>query len=294
MTTAGAPTAPRSGLLTTRAALTLALALGAGGLSGAMLGAVGRFVYLAIVWPGLAALLTGLAVVFAMRRLRLPGALLGAALAGVGGAFAVLAMLAVSHDLTRADVMAETTRTRSLGGDALDAAVKEAMDALTGGPSQLAPVTLRLHQGVRLFGEVRLDLGVPGNGALLLCELLIAVALAGRLGWSQGQKPFSAASDAWLTRRRVGTAPHGSAATLRSELQSGQFHRLGRRLGAPTASAPVVLHAWVVDGSNTDDVVFELEVTEASGKPRIVATQKAGADALEAIFESQALRDAKG
>ncbi len=228
---------------------------------------------------------------FAMKRLRLPGGTRGAVLGGLGAAFALVAMLAVSHDMTRADIMAEITRTHALGGPALDTAVREAMDALTGGPSQVAPVTLRLHQGVRLMGETRLDLGFAGNAALLLVELLLAVALAARLGWEQGRRPFSVARDAWPTRRRVGIAAHGSAATLRAELEAGQFHRLGRRLGAPSGTGPVVLHAWVVDGPNPDQITFELEVSEASGRPRIVATRVAGPEALEAIFESQALRD---
>jgi hypothetical protein len=275
--------------LAARLALAAVASVGLAGLVGAVLAVVGRYLYVPSLWPALGAVAVGAGIMALMRALRIAGRGQGAWLGGGAGLASIIALLAVAWSVESAAIVSELSRTGGLQGHALSAKAA-ALLAERAGSGVLAPVWLRLHDGVLCAPGLRVDLGTVGNAALLALELALAMAIAGRLGFVQGGRPFAAACDAWLTRRVVGVAPHGSAASIQSELKEGLFHRLGRRLGPPTQDAPVVLCVWVCDGHETD-VMFELEVLEAGArKPRVVETRTATHAALDAILESQAMR----
>ncbi len=262
-------------------------------LAGAVVGAAGGWLYLIAISPAIAAIAAGMAGRSLIGVLRVRNRRWAAAAGALTGILTMAAILLVSVQMERAAIIAEL----SVGGGVSDETLKRRTDyimgELTDGASPAAaPVMYRLHSGVKLFGDTALDIGPGFNLGILLLELAVVIALCVRLFAERAGEPFCDPCDAWYARRMVGSAALGDRASVLVDLQNARFHRLGRRLEAAkeTTRHPLILHGWFCDTCDAGDVRFELEVTEASKKPRIIKSVEAPHSALEAILDSQALK----
>ncbi len=268
---------------------TLAIAV----IAGAVTGALGRWFYLVLLSPLLAAVGMGLASHGLVGLLGVHKPKVAGAIGALGGLLTVATILFVTHNLFRASLVSELSGMAGASDAAIERFVSDHMDKATGGAAPaLAPLMLRLESGVKLFGETVIDVGFALNGVLLLLEALACVWLGWRLGHDRASELWCTICSHWYERRQVGTAARGAAATIQAELQNQQFHRVGRRMARarPRHKDPVVLHAWMCDTCDVGDVRFELEVAEAGKRPVIVKTIDAPHSALDAVLDSQALK----
>lgn len=266
--------------------------------SGAVLGAIGRFIYIPLVSPALAAAAAGAGSMIALGLLRTPGVTVARAIGSLTGTACIVGLLLVTLSLARADLIATLTAKGGSSADALQDAVEKALGE-RGGGGVIGPLTLRVHSGVTVAGETKVELGSIGNAVLLGLEWALAIAIASVFTLKQGRKPFSRRKQAWLRRRVVGRAAEGVAASIISDLEKQQFHRVGRRLDS--ASGGVVLVAWTdADWSPGaaaapspgagEPVELEVVTEPSGGRPLVVHRCRVDDAALTAICESVAVR----
>ncbi len=262
-------------------------------LAGAVIGAVGGWLYLIVISPAVAAIGGGMGARALVGVLRIHDTK-AAGVVGILTTLAVLvAILVVMHQLERAAIIAELSSVGGFSDETLVRHTNDTMAKLTNDASPLmSPLMLRLHSGAQLFGDTALDLGMGFNLAVLLLELAITGLLCTRLVVERASEPFCESCDAWYARRMVGSATLGAKSTVVVDLQNTRFHRLGRHLEAASTKTrnPLILHGWFCDTCAHGDVRFELELTEPGRRARIIKTVAAPHDALEAILDSQALK----
>jgi len=278
-----------------RAAAVIAVAAATGLVAGAVHGAVGRFIYLPLVSPALAALGAGAGSMVALRILRTPGVAFARVVGVLAATTSVIGIMVVTHALMRAELVASLTAKGGSSADALHDAVDSAMTQQGGGAGVTGPVTLRIETGVAVLGASRAELGRTGNAVLLGLEWVLAGFIASALTTRQGRQPFSRRKQAWLTRRVVGRAAEGAAASIIGELEKGQFHRVGRRLDSTRGHVALIAWTdlgWTPGTSTTSEEPIWLDVlTEPSGgRPFVVHRCGVNDAALTAIYESVSAR----
>ena len=272
---------PRLGLLALIAVCTSMLI-------GAVAAAIGAAVYIVVLVPIVTGLATGNLVGRAARKLHLRQARIIGGVGATAGVLAVLSMLATTWSIDRSKLIAQVT-TELGGSDAMVERTLELWVRDTAGDTTtiMAPVMYRVHSGLQLFDEQQLDLGLGFNLVLLIFETGLSGYLAWRFTSELVSDPYCTPCQSWTSRRIVGTAALGAVPTILSELKAKQWHRLGRRLGAPTVKSPAALKCYMCDTCERSTVRFELDVTETGKRTKTIWTQNAPYAALQDIWDSQ-------
>lgn len=258
-------------------------------IAGAFVGVLGRYAYVVLGSPLLAALGAGIGGRGLAGVLRINSPVVGTVVGMLAGLVAMQAIGLVQLRLHRAEMTHEVQAVTGISEERAQAEVDRSLDQLTGGST--GPNTFRIHAGVRMFGATALDLGAGINGLILFFDFAAASWLLGRLIRHRTREPYCADCDRWYTRRVVGSAPLTARSDLFIELENGRFHRLGRRLAPPRATTrdPFVLHCWMCDRCDHGDVHFELEQTHA-GRRRVIKTKTVPHDGLDEIMDAHALK----
>ena len=259
-----------------------------GVVSGAIMSVLGSALYLVIILPAICGIACGVAVGRMARRLHVRSIPLAGAIGVLGAIIAVITILTASWSIRRSEIV--TDLTMRLGSS--DALVERALelwnrDEAGGASAPSAPLMYRLHSGIELFEAQLLNLGFGFNLILLLLETGLASYAAMRFAHDPITDPYCMSCKQWTSRRIVGTASLGTLATIKSELSSDQWHRLGRRLGSPNVSAPVTLKCYMCDSCETTPVRFELDIAESGRRLRTLMKKNAPYTALQDIWDSQ-------
>ncbi len=259
-----------------------------GVLVGAVMAAVGSVVYLVLIFPIASGLAAGNVVGRMARTLHVRQSQIVRAMGALSGLVTMIVLLTATWSIDRSELVMEVT-TRLGGSDAMVTRTLELWnrDATGGAPIIVAPVMYRLHSGLELFEAQRLNLGLGFNLAILLLEGALAALGAWRFASELVSDPYCERCCSWTSRRIVGTATLGAVPTIKSELKMEQWHRLGRRIGAPTLGAPVTLNCFMCDTCESMSVLFELDVQESGKRFSTVMKKPASYSALQDIWDSQ-------
>jgi hypothetical protein len=265
-------------------------ALSGGGAIGLVLGGISAFTYLAIVMPIVGALACGACLAIGVRWFRTPMPRLSMVAGLVAGSALMIALLAVSLANERAAIVYAVETSQGVSEETIERVLHEEMNARTGGRDGVfSALWLRVHSGIRITPTLQFDATPIGNALILALEWVLAMMIVVRVLVARAREPFCEACGDWYTRRLLGTAPLGSLQTIRSTLQDGQFHRLGRRLDPSTKVQALTVHSHFCLQCDTQPVVLELEVREPGAKANIVVSVTAPYEALDDVLDSQAL-----
>lgn len=257
-----------------------------GAICGAILGAVSGSLYLVLIYPIVAGLAAGAATSKAIKYFNVPGARFAAACGAVAGVTALICLLFVAFQIQIAAEVAALSQ-RGYSDVQLQVEMGEWAGRVSGTHSIDAFVAVRLKSGARLMEGAYLNMGVTGNAILLLLELIAALGASVILARNQGRQPFCRHCGHWYARRVVGSAPAGGQSTVMAALKNRQFYRAGRRLSPDNDQHPVKLHGRFCDTCDNGEVILELEVGEAGGRPHLIYTETTRHADLEAILDSR-------
>jgi hypothetical protein len=257
-------------------------------LVGAIIGVFSSFVYLLLVMPAFAALITGVATSKLMKTLRVPGLKVATAVGSIAAVLTLVALLSASFQMQVAAVVTDYSSQKGYSDANIEKRVND-WKKDEGGTLQFTFVATRIKNGARLSSGVYMDLGPVGNSVVLFLELLACLATTLWLTRRLGGQPFCEKCDRWFARRIVGSAPLGSQSAIAAALKGGHFHKLGRRLKNPKLSNPVLLHGRFCDTCSDGNVYLELELGEPGQRPHRLYQSTATHASLDAILESQGM-----
>jgi hypothetical protein len=251
----------------------LGVALVGGAITGAVLGVVGRWLWLIVLFPLLIGGVAGGLAAWTIARHRVRAPLLVLLLGAIGGAGGYVSSHAVSYLLFRSEITAAVKwRTPSASDSDVASRIDELLMQRAGHSGFGGYLTLAAEQGVSIKRLSTQEKGEALSGIavwiLWLVELLLAAGMAGAIAHDRARKPFCEDCQTWFGVPQLAAAGGTGASLARRELHSaleiGDFDRAAAVLVAPPTTSTFVVKSSECPRCSADCYCTLERVTQTS------------------------------